>query len=72
MQRKSHVARPRGVKTWQLREVTEKFVVISYNIHSLMRFEERIERLLSEIEGHSWDLFMLQETWRRKSHPYTP
>ena len=58
------MAEPRGVKTWQNRNDSEKFVVISYSIHSLMHFDERVERLLSEIDGHDWDLFVLQETWR--------
>jgi hypothetical protein len=39
-------------------------VIISYNIHSLMKFEERIEWLLKELGDIRWDLIVFTETWR--------
>ena len=40
------------------------FVVICYNIHSLMKFEERIDWLLEELGNQRWDLIVFSETWR--------
>ena len=42
----------------------EDFVVISYNIHSLINFNERMERLLEELGDRRWDLVVFSETWR--------
>ena len=41
-----------------------KFVTIHYNVHSLICFEERIERLLAELGEQHWDLLIFSETWR--------
>ena len=42
----------------------DDFVIIAYNIHSLMNFEERIAWLLKEIGDRKWDLIVFSETWR--------
>ena len=40
-----------------------EFVVMSYNIHYHMRFEERVHRLLAELGDKPWDVIAVQETW---------
>ena len=40
------------------------FVVICYNIHSLMKFQERIDWLMEELGNQRWDLIVFSETWR--------
>ena len=35
--------------------VTKNFVLIQYNVHSLINFEERMQRVLQELEGRHWD-----------------
>ena len=40
------------------------FVVIQYNVHSLIRFEERVERILFELGITQWDVLAFAETWR--------
>ena len=44
-----------------------EFVVVSYNIHSMMRFEERAEHLLQELDEVHWDILVITETWREES-----
>ena len=34
---------------------TKNFVLIQYNVHSLINFEERMQRVLQELEGRHWD-----------------
>ena len=41
-----------------------KFVTIQYNVHSLICFETRMERLLAELGEQHWDLIIFSETWR--------
>ena len=41
-----------------------KFSLLSYNVHALVRIEERLERILDEIGDQSWDVLALSETWR--------
>ena len=36
----------------------EKFVIIQYNVHSLINFEERMERLFHELDGKHWDIIV--------------
>ena len=38
--------------------------IIYYNIHSLIRFDERIDRLLHELSDQVWDIIVFVETWR--------
>ena len=40
------------------------FVTIHYNVHSMINFEERMERLLVELGDQRWDVLVLTETWR--------
>ena len=42
------------------------FRVINYNCHSLINFEERVERFLRELEGTLWDAIVFTETWREE------
>ena len=44
--------------------VTKNFVLIQYNVHSLINFEERMQRVLQELEGRHWDAVAFSETWR--------
>ena len=44
----------------------DEFVVINYNVHSFLQFDERLERLLSELGTRRWDLLVLIETWRKE------
>ena len=44
----------------------EEFVVINYNVHSLIRFDERIERLIKELGDRHWDILVFSETWREE------
>ena len=39
-------------------------MVICYNIHSMMHFDERLDWILSELGGRRWDLMVFTETWR--------
>ena len=34
--------------------MTKNFVLIQYNVHSLINFEERMQRVLQELEGRHW------------------
>ena len=43
---------------------TTDFVLIQYNVHSLINFEERMQRVLHELEGRHWDAVAFAETWR--------
>ena len=43
-----------------------KFTVLAYNIHSLINFDERMERLLFEIGDLHWDVLAISETWRKE------
>ena len=43
---------------------TKNFVLIQYNVHSLINFEERMQRVLQEFEGRHWDAVAFSETWR--------
>ena len=47
---------------WSNESEFEDFVIISYNIHSLMKFEERIEWLLRELGDRRWDVIVFTET----------
>ena len=44
-------------------EVTD-FAVVSFNKHSLLRFNQRIEWLIEELGNRQWDLVVSTETWR--------
>ena len=35
-----------------------------YNVHSLINFEERMQRVLQELEGRHWVAVAFSETWR--------
>ena len=41
-----------------------EFVILQYNVHSLVKFEERIDLLMNEVGDLHWDLFAISETWR--------
>ena len=43
---------------------TTDFVLIQYNVHSLINFEERMQRVLYEFEGRHWDAVAFAEIWR--------
>ena len=43
---------------------TTDFVFIHCNVHSLINFEERMQRVLHELEGRHWDAVAFAETWR--------
>ena len=43
--------------------VSKHFNIYTYNAHSLMS-EFRVELLLSELQGLSWDVVVVTETWR--------
>ena len=45
----------------------ESFVIIQYNVHSLLKFEERMERILHELSGKHWDVIVCCETWREET-----
>ena len=45
-------------------EASGEFVLIQYNIHSLINFEERMEKLLFELSGRHLDVIVFSETWR--------
>ena len=49
-------------------ETASEFVVIHYNVHSLIKFEERIDRLLFELGDQHWDILVFSETWREEEH----
>ena len=42
--------------------------ILSYNIHSFMKFEDRLELLMHELVDQSWDLILLTETWREETN----
>ena len=44
----------------------DDFVVINYNIHSLICFEERIVIVLYELGDRHWDVVVFTETWREE------
>ena len=46
----------------------QNFVIIHYNVHSLIRFDERLERFLTELGDQQWDLLVFTETWRADSN----
>ena len=48
----------------QILNKTTDFVLIQYNVHSLINFEERMLRVLHELEGRHWDAVAFAETWR--------
>ena len=48
----------------QILNKTTDFVLIQYNVHSLIFFEERMHRVLHELEGRHWDAVAFAETWR--------
>ena len=48
----------------QVLNKTTDFVLIQYNVHSLINFEERMQRVLHELEGRHWDAVAFAETWR--------
>ena len=44
----------------------KEFQIINYNVHSLIRFDVRMEHLLHELHDTSWDLLAFSETWREE------
>ena len=42
----------------------DDFIIIHYNIQSLIRFEERIERVLYGLGNSRWDVLVFTETCR--------
>ena len=48
----------------QVLNKTTDFVLIQYNVHSLINFEERMQRVLYELEGRHWDAVAFAETRR--------
>ena len=40
----------------------------NYNVHSLMRFDERIERILLELGDRKWDLSYFHRNLERRAH----
>ena len=50
----------------QILNKTKDFVLIQYNVHSLINFEERMQRVLHELEGRHWDAVAFAETWRSR------
>ena len=44
--------------------VEDDFTMIQYNVHSFMRFDESLERILIELDDQRWDVLVFSETWR--------
>ena len=42
----------------------QQLVVITYNVHSMMLFAERLELLMEELAGVYWDVVVITESWR--------
>ena len=42
------------------------FIIIQYNVHSLMRCDENLERILAELGDQKWDVLVISETWREE------
>lgn len=72
-------AGPGGVKTRSFEEDARReaaeiddsttagiFAIIHYNVHSLMCFEERTERIFMELGNQHWDVLVFSETWREE------
>jgi exonuclease III len=61
-------AGPCGIKTRSFDEGTEEDMlsVIYYNVHSLICFEERMDRILQELGKRHWDVLVFSETWREE------
>ena len=49
---------------------SDEFVVIQYNIHSLINFEERMEKLLFELSGRHWDVIVFLKRGERNGRNY--
>ena len=47
----------------QVLNKTTDFVLIQYNVHSLINFDERMQRVLHELEGRHWDVAVFSEIW---------
>ena len=46
------------------------FIIIQYNVHSPMRFDERLQRILAEFGDQKWDVLVISETWREEHKKY--
>ena len=42
-------------------------MIITYNIHSLMDFDDRLAFVIEELGSQDWDLIIFTETWRGES-----
>ena len=52
----------------QILSKTTDFVLIQYNVHSSINFEEPMQRVLHELEGRHWDAVAFAEIWRSECH----
>jgi len=47
-------------------EECKNFIIITYNIHSFMHFEDRLEAVMQELDEEMWDIIVFTETWREE------
>ena len=59
----AHVLLRKRMNTQKNKEVT--FIILQKNMRS-MHSSEKIEELLTELEGYRWDAILLNETWRHE------
>ena len=48
-------------------DCTDSIVIIHYNVHSLINFEDRMERIMLELKDQQWDVLVFSETWREET-----
>ena len=42
-------------------------MIIHYNVHSLINFEDRMEQIMLELKDQQWDVLVFSETWREEA-----
>ena len=58
-----HVLLRKRINTQEHKEVT--FIILQKNMRS-MHSSEKIEELITELQGYRWDAILLSETWRHE------